>query len=508
MVQAYDADNREIYVTMGLLEKIKTALTGALLKPKAEYNRYQNMRLIEGGWWAERPYWPTHQRPLDKEVTLSEYRVLVSASNRLYYNYGAITHCVNAFAQYVVGSSFKPVFQGEDKEWGALAEAWLHDWCQVAYSDGSTWAHGLVREVIMLTRDGDCGTIFTEAKSGYPQLQQVAWHQIASREGTDVVKEGPYSGLPQWNGVIKNREGRPVAYRLLGPLEDQDRDISAQNMQLTMESVAPDQSRGFPSFTAAIRDLRTTLNIGNNIRQAAELASTLGFIIHNEMGMADPTDPAYALQDVPPPGQSGLRVEERMGGSIQYFRAGANEKIEQLKNEIPTEATDRLVERLLRNAMLAGGFPPEFFWKPGVGGADTRMVVEQVNRKIQRTQHLLKTACRRRIGYAVSKAIKLGQLPPYKGADAGGFLKWTFTVPAILTVDQGYANRSAIDAYRAGLRTMTDIVGEGGHTLEQHLDLREKEALAMRERMDRSGLPLDAFITLTPNGNPVEPTSI
>ena len=487
---------------MGILSTIRNFFgTEQALKPKAEYNRYQNMRLIEGGWWAERPYWPTHQRPLDKEVTLSEYRVLVSASNRLYYNYGAITNCVNAFAQYVVGSSFSPVFQGEDKEWGAKAEAWLHDWVNIAYTDGSTWAQGLLREVIMLTRDGDCGTIFTEAKSGFPLLQQVAWHQICSRDGVEEVQSGPFKGYHQWNGVIKNAEGRPIGYRLIGPTPEQDRDISAANMQLTMESVAPDQSRGFPAFTAAIRDLRTTLNIGNNIRQAAELASTLGLIVHNEMGMADPLDPAYALNDMPAVGQSGLLVEERMGGSIQYFRAGAGEKLEQLENKIPTEATDRLVERLLRNAMLAGGFPPEFFWKPGLGGADTRMVIEQVNRKIQRTQHLLRVAGRRRIGYAVSKAIKMGQLPPYKGADAGGFLKWTFTRPAILTADQGYANAAAIDAYRSGLRTMTDIVGEGGHTLEQHLDLREKEGLAIRERMQRSGLPLDSFITVTPNGN-------
>jgi len=493
---------------MELLNKIRNLFSGnSLLKPKAEYNRFQNMRLIEGGWWAERPYWPTHQRALDKEVTLSEYRVLVSASNRLYYNYGAITNCVNSFAQYVVGSSFTPVFQGEDKEWGAKAEAWLHDWVNVAYTDGSTWAQGLIREVIMLTRDGDCGTIFTESKNGFPMFQQVAWHQITSRDGSQEVLTGKYRGLHQWNGVIKNAEGRPVAYRLIGPTKEQDRDISAQNMQLTMESVAPDQSRGFPAFTAAIRDLRTTLNIGNNIRQAAELASTLGLIVHNEMGVADPIDPAYALNDMPAVGQSGLLVEERMGGSIQYFRAGAGEKLEQLENKIPTEATDRLVERLLRNAMLAGGFPPEFFWKPGLGGADTRMVIEQVNRKIQRTQHLLRVCSRRRIGYVVSKAIKLGILPPYKGKDEGGFLKWTFTRPAILTADQGYANASALDAYRAGLRTMTDIVGEGGSTLEQHLDLREKEALAIRERMERSGLPLDSFITLTPNGNPQEKTS-
>ena len=45
-------------------------------------------------------------------------------------------------------------------------------------------------------------------------------------------------------------------------------------------------------------------------------------------------------------------------------------------------------------------------------------------------------------------------------------------------------------------------VGEGGKTLDQHLDEREQEALAIRARMERSGLPLSDFVLLTPNGNP------
>jgi hypothetical protein len=107
----------------------------------------------------------------------------------------------------------------------------------------------------------------------------------------------------------------------------------------------------------------------------------------------------------------------------------------------------------------------------------------------------------------VSKAIKLGYLPAYKGKDRAGFLQWTFTRPKMLTVDRGYAEGAALDAYRAGLATLTEIVGENsGNTLDQHLDIREREALAIRERMQRSNLPLDAFITMTPNGNPPQQT--
>jgi capsid protein len=495
---------------MNLLEKLTSFLKGGKdLTPKAEYNRMQNMRLAEGGAWWERPYWPVHTRNIDQEINTTEWKTLNSAANRLYWGFGAVRGAVDAFAQYTVGSSFSPIFQGADKEWGKEAEAWLQDWMQVAYVDGVSWHQALIREVVMMLRDGDAGTLLTASREGdFPMLQSIPWHAIGSRDASGIIKDGPYAGRQQVNGVVKNEMHRPIAYQILGDTKDTDRYIAAASMQLLKESVAPDQSRGFTAFASSIRDLRTVLNLNNHLRQAVELANTIGLVIENQMGMADPLDPAFALADVPPIGQSGLRVEERMSGTIQYFQAGANEKISQVINRTPSPETERFLERLIRNAMLGAGLDPEFFWKPEGTGANVRMIVEKTNRKINRTQNMLATACRQRVGYAVSKAIKSKMLPPYKGADKGGFLRWNFTRPRILTVDQGWADQSALNAYRGGLRTMTDIVGEGGFTLEEHLDLKEKEGIAIRERMERSGLPLDAFITLTPNGNPTGETNI
>ena len=60
----------------------------------------------------------------------------------------------------------------------------------------------------------------------------------------------------------------------------------------------------------------------------------------------------------------------------------------------------------------------------------------------------------------------------------------------ILTIDAGRVSAAQLAAYRAGMVNMSEIVGEGGKTLDQHLDEREQEALAIRARMERSGLPL------------------
>jgi hypothetical protein len=120
-------------------------------------------------------------------------------------------------------------------------------------------------------------------------------------------------------------------------------------------------------------------------------------------------------------------------------------------------------------------------------------MVAKVNRTVQDRQDLLRPAARRRVGYAVSKAVKLGILPPYRGTDLGGSLKWGFTTPPTVTVDAGYANADAREAYKLGMRTLTEILAEGGRTLGDHLDEREREEIEIRTRMERSGLPESAF---------------
>lgn len=69
------------------------------------------------------------------------------------------------------------------------------------------------------------------------------------------------------------------------------------------------------------------------VREAAKLAATIGLIEHNELGMADISNPAFALSDHAP--ASKFAMEELYGGTTRYFRAGAGAKLEQLKSEVP-----------------------------------------------------------------------------------------------------------------------------------------------------------------------------
>jgi capsid protein len=493
---------------MSLFDRLKK-LAG-FGSPKVGANNggaYRRQRLVEGGVWAE-PWWRNHTQSISRELTVGEWRTVNSAARKLYWNNGMVNAAIDQKSMLSVGMAMRPIFVGADKEWGKQAEAVLLDWFQIAYLDGKSWWEGLRLESTAIDREGDLLTILTTAASGYPQLQQVPWHQIGSRGDDGILTDGRYRGLRIYNGVILSRTNRAVAYRVLG--EDQsgaeDRDIPVQSCMLTMDPREVDQVRGISAFAPAIRDLISLKDLGDDIQSASRMAAKIGLLVTNQQGMADASDAYNALTDTMPGNCSpGLRFTPMQGGRIEYLTANAGESIDQIDAKIPTEAQDRLQERLIRNALLAAQWPPEFGWDMSkLGGASARIVLEQVNRITSERHAYLAAFCKRRCAFAVAKFVELGMLPPYTGADKdrGGAYQFRFTEPARLTADSGYASRDAIEAYRAGMRSMTDILASGSKTLEEHLDEVEREELEIKKRVERSGLTRDVFGLLTPNGNP------
>ena len=492
---------------MSFLDRLKNLMGVGSPKVKGAYDTYRRQRLVEGGVWGE-PYFRTFTDSISKELNVSEWRRVNSAARKLYWNNGMVNAAIDQKSMLTVGMAMRPIFTGMDREWGKQAEAVLLDWMQIAYLDGKSWWEGLRLESVAIDREGDLLTILTTTATGYPQLQQVPWHQIGSRGDDGVLTEGRYRGLKIYNGVILSKTNRAVAYRVLGEAQDgsEDRDVPVQSAMLTMDPREVDQVRGISAFAPAIRDLLSLKDLGDDIQAASRMAAKIGLLVTNQQGMADASDAYQALSEntVPNCGP-GLRLTPMQGGRIEYLTANAGESINQIDAKIPTEAQDRLQERLIRNALLAAQWPPEFGWDMSkLGGASARIILEQVNRVTSERHAYLSAFCKRRCAFAVARFVELGILPPYTGPDAnrGGAYQFRFTEPARLTADSGYANRDAIDAYRAGMRSMTDILASGSKTLEEHLDEVEREELEIKKRVERSGLTRDVFGLLTPNGNP------
>ena len=468
---------------------------------QGEQNFGRNTRLVESGWWAQKPQWYNHTKAFTDEVTIGEYKTIVSAARRLFWNFPIVTWACEQKSTLVVGKAWTPYFTGQDADWGAAAEEFLQGWMNVAYVNGRDWATGLYQESLDIDVVGEMATAYVVSESGFPMLQQLPWHAIGSRD-QGVLTTGPYIGLQEIQGIVLNKQGRPVAVHFLGADAATDFWISMRDMDITAEPRDSTQVRGLPAFTSAIVRLRAAVQLGDDVMAASALASKIGLLVSNPMGAADISDSAFNLNASAP--VAGLTMQEMSGGTIRYIQSGGAEEIKQMVSEIPSEAQGRLERQLLRHSLLGAGMPPDYYMEPSEsGGAASRIVLEQVNRTVNDRQQLLSVNARKRIVWVLSRAMELGLVPkPSSGNPPGDWTRWGFTHPPELTADSGYQNGDTREALKLGMTTYTRILGKEGLQFKAHVREKIREEQFIRDELTKAGLPSDAFRILTPNGNP------
>ncbi len=462
--------------------------------------------LVDAANWKDRyrrPFEPMTVNTISKEVNQYDWFQLLSDSRKLYCNLGPVTGAIDDKATYSVGRAWSAKFCGEDKEWGALAEEWVNNmWYPMADARGPMFDFktDLFLQSVSIDRDGEIYIYLTESADGWPQIQLLPAHMIGDRDqSSDVVASGPYTGLRCVQGVVTNDVGRAVAYRVLGIEDKLDKYISAQDLIQVFDPRWADQVRGFPAFMHALLDLKDLRQIQGYEKIAAELMSSVGLIEWNEQGAPDLSPDAILkgtsfLGSNPVP---AVTIEQMAGGgNVKYFRGGSNSKLEQLKNERPSVQLDAFMDRLIRNACVGAGWPFELTWDSSkLGGANVRLLLAKAMRAVEDRQDLLRPVARRVVGYAVAKAIKNGMLPA-----SDEWYKWRFTMPARMTTDYGRDAKADLADYQAGLKSMTDILGEEGIDLADHIETLEDE----REMLTEAGLPVAGSIAPVENIRPVD----
>lgn len=436
-------------------------------------------RLINGanGNNGNRPSMMTRTEDIKQAVPLTDWRVILSVSRRLFANNGIIQGALSQKAMHAIGPAWQPVFLGEDKAWGEEATRWLEEeWFPTCNVRGEVYDFrtSLYLSSINIDRDGDEGELLTETEDGYPQIQTVAAHRIGQRTANEKkVASGQYAGLNIDLGVITNRLGRAVAYRTLGETQEDDRDVSARDLILNFDPLYADQLRGFPIFSHALNDWRDADQSQYWEQLAQLIASSVGLIEHNETG--DANDPSTQLGNST--GSSDLKTETLLGGMIRYFKAGTGSKLESFKSDRPGDIWDAFQDRITRKA-LGPVWPYSMAWKGGeTGGTGERNIVEYARELVSDRQQLLLPRAKRKVGYAVSKGMKIGHLLPYKGSDRGGFLKWGFTMPAEMSVDKGRDGQADREDYKLGRTLMADHLSKSGAqlTVSEHWEARAME---------------------------------
>lgn len=459
--------------------------------------------------------------PFRKLLTYPDWKTGSYLSSRLFANNGIIKGTICQKSMYAVGNAWTPVFFGEAKDWGEevkriLVEQW-YPTCDVRGLNFD-FRTGLYLDSITIDRDGDCIALLTRSENtGWPQIQRIPSRQIGQwnssggygRSGREVVVDGRYKGLFIENGVIMNKSGRPIAFRKLGDEQGQFEDIPENSISHLFDPEWYEQSRGLPLMSASIEEFRDIAQSDEWERMAMLIASQIGIIEYNQTGTdEDPLDPANALDgDDNAVTENGLQVKTYADGRVVYMRANSGDKLEQFVNNRPGDDWEKFNDRQIRKAMAGANWPYSMVWKPdGSNGTVQRSDLNKAKMSVADRQSLLDGHAKRLLGYAVSVMLKEELIPPYPGKDKGGFLKWGFTKPAKITIDEGRDSASRREDFKMGLRNLTSIVEEEGEkTLEEHLYQRAREVAARkriaREISEQTGEEIDDrdMMMLNPN---------
>jgi hypothetical protein len=433
-------------------------------------------KLLQGAdrFTGARPYWPVTMRDTREEIPYTDWQTTVSFSRRLYANDGLVKGAIDQMAMHSIGRAWCPHFDGEDKEWGKLAQTWLEDeWFPVADVRGNQFDFktNLFNDSVALDVDGDFAVILTETESGYPQTQHIPAHKIGQRDMEKVVKKGPLKGRRIEQGVIVNEFWRVIGIRILGETEAQDQDIIANDCIFVFNATRADQIRGIPSFAHAINELRDAWQAQQSEQITHQLTSSISLLETNENGGVDPNDPTVSL-GTQGAGSETLTTQQFGGGLVKYFKAGTGSKVEELLTGKPGPAWEAFQDRCIRKALVGLGWPYSLFWKSdGLSGPAERSQIELARATIRDRQDLLAPVAKRQIFYALAKAAKLGIIPQFPS----DWYKWSFTVPPKFSIDNGRDGQSRREDYKIGHKNLRDILGEQGIDYDAHRAQRGEE---------------------------------
>ena len=451
------------------------------------------------------PWTPDFAQDLDRLFTQADFRSTMSQSRLVFSNFGIPRGAIFQKADGVVGRAWDPEFKGQDREFGEAAKEWLQAWYVAGDVKGSLYDFktNCWLSSAAIDRDGDVFVLLTETESGYPQVQHIPAHRVGVRndshkDGTLII--GPYRGRKITNGVVEDKVGAPIAYCVLGEDIATDRYIASSEMVHIADPSWHNQSRGIPSLSHAILELRKAKTSEEWELMAQMMVSSHALIEYNESGGVDLDDPSVSLT-----GDVGdadrLAVQTYSGGMVRHFKSNSGSKIESINHSRPGDMWESFQDRVDRKALAGIPWPVELVGKSdGINGTTIRNIQARARSSVESRQDVIRRPMKRIVSWALAKAIKQGLLP-----ESDDWHRWDFTMPPKLSIDPRNDSRTQIDEYKVGAQNMTGILQERGKTHAEHIRERCGEIVERKiikdEFESKYGVEIDdrELQMLTPN---------
>lgn len=444
--------------------------------------------------------------------------MIVSLSQRLFFNLGPLKAVVDQKASYSVGEAWLPTYNGEtDKDNGEIVKKWTMEvFFNALDVRGGQWDWWENLESVSYEIDvrGDHFTLLTTNEDEtQPRIQNIPAYAIKTK-GMDVkrgvIEGGTYNGRTITHGIIYDKRDKAIAYRVSnGPGRDDFDDIDAAHIIHSFDPSLSDGKRGLPVATHALEDLKHVLQSTEYERTRQLIMSSIGLFIENDTGGPETGDPRNQVRDDCTPTSTGDVVQtQEISPSIWYAKAGEGEKITQLKHEAGGDTFDSFHDRMIRSFVSGARWSYSLVWKPtGQGTAERGEILRARKAVIDRQKRIRKWAIRV-LTYAYSFKADRGELPLLDSPMA-----WSFTKPPRLTVDDGREAKMMEAGYKLGRFNMTDLLEAEGMTIDEFYEIRADEAvkrtLKIKQKFKDTGVRIDPreMVMFTPNETSADPTS-
>ena len=366
-------------------------------------------------------------------------------------------------------------------------------------NDGCSYRTNIV---LSTRREGNHFTLQADNGDGYPLVQEIPSHRIGSVYEETQVRGGRYDGYHICNGIIQDDYGRAVAYRVYsdGYLTGDYEDIPADVMFQSFFPEYVGQSIGISSLGSCACDWQDVLERRKFELLAQKIGASIALVEGNERGQAPPGIGAITK---PSAGSStagtatGLITELYDGGVTRYYKSKSGEELKTLRMDRPSSDSQAFEAAIIRGAFKGMEWDVDFSLDPSkVGGVPMRVVVDKINRTIDKNQALVEKAMRRVHGWAISKAIKLGLLPANDE-----WYKWEYQGPSRPTSDAKYDDDIDRERLKMGGLTYRDWYAKRGMWWEDEVRQRIDEQKFIEDECKTAGVDVNKVQLLTPNGN-------
>ena len=470
---------------------------------------------------------------IHRTISVQGRRLLLSMARTVFWRFPALQAAVLEQADLAV-STFTPRFGGQNKAWGDLGAAWLHDWHQVFDVAGWPYDDETYRELLIVSCivDGEMGTLLTEDGSGNPRIQMIPSHRIGSRYQTGGSATVRYEGnrlfidkalvddsLPwtfatavEWeapiiDGVIVDNQAKAIAYRVYDDpvVSSAYRDISARNLFLSFIPMFPGQLRGISLLASSVCPWEDVHEWRKFEMLAHKVFSSKTIVEENETGDMDMAkalvSPAKFGAPLDQNGQplldaSGQPMPEKLiapatvkmeGGGYTIFKARTGSKLTPFETNRTSPNAQSFMETTMRDAFRGTQWDIFFSLDPQkVGGAPMRVIVDKINRVLKKRRRVAGKAMKRIDCYGLAKgALRTGELP----LDPQWY-KWHYQGPPDITADRRYESQTDQAEFESGWITLEDI--EAKRNGDWRLKRTQRE-IEVRDKLTRARKIADDF---------------